>query len=877
MSSRPTAGALWGSAADAIAILDNEFTGSGYGGVNLSMGRGTPGAVLVQGNQFRNGGYAALVSAPSVSFQGNSVVGHLVGFQVSAAGRAVFTGNTIDASARTTRIVAGELVMQENHLSGSQIGILARAQRVTITSNRVENFRKYGMQLTDTAEGDISGNEVTGGEAGILIRGASLPFGALQIAQNVVRTGRGTGIAIGPYRNPAGRIDVVCSGNQVSGNASTGISIHTQGDIAASDNIITNVGGFGLLLSGARDASVTRALRNMIAGVGGGIAVEGARAVELDGNDVRNSQSHGYFVSQSDSVVVAHNHAGETTRTGISVGADALLRGDCNYDGRVAPEEVERAIGMVFEDVSPAECAAIESDLNGVVTVADVLEVVLNEIQGDAAPKPPSAVDIHDNNVMDSGDVGVLAVAVERAAAEGNVVRNSGSAGVSVTGQRFADVAVRMNTIEASGGDAILSAGARAVEISDNSTHGSGESGVRVRDAEGVVVMRNEVAQTGETALLVTGGGALSVTDNYVEGSSSGGIAAEGLRARNLFAVVERNGVTDVAGAGILLDSAGLAAAADNQVRNTGLDGIAVRRSDVVRLHGNSTDGSGTSALTIGTPLEPAGADVVIEGNRCKGSEQTAVTLSLDGRLVLHSNVIQGSRGQGVSVVEANPTAVVAAVGNRIGQTSRGGLAVANAGRAFVFDNVVFSIDLGSGITLSDGGHIEVNNNLVYAVGDDGIGLERINDARVYNNTLYVNGRYGVALNVATADVLDNILDQNGAAGLAVLGDAAGVAARYNLNTGAYDGIEPPPTDLASDPLFVDPDGGDDLLGGDGAADDDFHLRSGDDGGPASPAIDAGLTTPEVLGISGSTAADGRRDTGRADLGYHYGASPRFP
>jgi hypothetical protein len=371
---------------------------------------------------------------------------------------------------------------------------------------------------------------------------------------------------------------------------------------------------------------------------------------------------------------------------------------------------------------------------------------------------------------------------------------------------------------------------------------------------------------------------ALSVSDNHVDGGSRGGIFAEGLLARNLSAVVEHNGISDVADSGILFDSAALAAASDNTVHNTGRDAIAVRRSDLVRLTNNALDTAGASGLTVGTLLEPTGDDVVIEGNQVKTTQLTAVVLWLTGGLVLHANVVRGSAHEGAAIIETNPEAIIALVANRIGPTVTGGLSLEGASRAYVFDNVIFSISGGSAIGVNKSGHVEVSNNLTYAAHDDGIGLLHVTDGRVFSNTAYGNGRYGVVLSDATADVFDNILDHNGAAGLAVLGNPApGTATRYNLNTGAYDGIEPAPTDLASDPLFVDPDGADNILGGDGSADDDFHLRNGADGTSVSLAIDAGLDTPEVLGISGSTASDGRRDTGLADLGYHYDASPRFP
>ncbi|HSP99219.1 MAG TPA: right-handed parallel beta-helix repeat-containing protein, partial [Candidatus Dormibacteraeota bacterium] len=85
--------------------------------------------------------------------------------------------------------------------------------------------------------------------------------------------------------------------------------------------------------------------------------------------------------------------------------------------------------------------------------------------------------------------------------------------------------------------------------------------------------------------------------------------------------------------------------------------------------------------------------------------------------------------------------------------------------------------------------------------------------------------------------------------------------------------------DLRADPLFVDPEGADGVAGGeivdgqfiDRSADDDFRLRQS--GGEISPAVDAGSTSAARLGLTGATASSGAADTGRIDLGYHYGAS----
>ncbi|MBM4269771.1 MAG: right-handed parallel beta-helix repeat-containing protein, partial [Deltaproteobacteria bacterium] len=75
---------------------------------------------------------------------------------------------------------------------------------------------------------------------------------------------------------------------------------------------------------------------------------------------------------------------------------------------------------------------------------------------------------------------------------------------------------------------------------------------------------------------------------------------------------------------------------------------------------------------------------------------------------------------------------------------------------------------------------------------------------------------------------------------------------------------------LNTNPLFVDADGPDDVLGSAGWADDDLSL-SQVGGGQAvdSPAVDAGSDLASALDVTGSTASNGAPDTGQADLGAH--------
>ena len=157
--------------------------------------------------------------------------------------------------------------------------------------------------------------------------------------------------------------------------------------------------------------------------------------------------------------------------------------------------------------------------------------------------------------------------------------------------------------------------------------------------------------------------------------------------------------------------------------------------------------------------------------------------------------------------------------------------------------------------------------NLVYANTGTGLTLLSSPQSTVENNTFYRNATVNLRLagthnNVRVAN---NILSSAGAAQTCIQFDTLGTSwfADYNdyfITNGAvlwnwkgpryslaalqnYSGMER--HSLDRDPLFVDPDGADNLLGGTCGADDNFHLAAG------SPALDAGDPDFQLRGGTG--------------------------
>jgi parallel beta-helix repeat protein len=214
-------------------------------------------------------------------------------------------------------------------------------------------------------------------------------------------------------------------------------------------------------------------------------------------------------------------------------------------------------------------------------------------------------------------------------------------------------------------------------------------------------------------------------------------------------------------------------------------------------------------------------------------------------------------------------------IGFTITGASNGGAiaAVNNCLDLVLRDNVIYGNDLGIYMMDAAGCYIESNriSNNLGATGD-GIVLEGFFDSVVSNNLIYNNGRHGISIDFDGSDlsIQGNTLYANGGDQI-FQGDVIGMTIDNNIIVnGLADGIdlmEPhlvnennnlvwgnaalnyndhiggtlDGSSLSVDPLLVDPDGADDLLGGAEGADDVFLV------GVTSPSIDAGDADASTL------------------------------
>jgi len=211
------------------------------------------------------------------------------------------------------------------------------------------------------------------------------------------------------------------------------------------------------------------------------------------------------------------------------------------------------------------------------------------------------------------------------------------------------------------------------------------------------------------------------------------------------------------------------------------------------------------------------------------------------------------------------------------------GIAVKSGSDHSVVANCIIVSNAGRGVWIRDSPSVIVFNNLIYANGGTGIDFGGEGDGSsggvALGNTVYGNGLDGIRAEGLVASrrvtVAQNVIAQNLGRGINVKTlSVPGFVGQWNLNIDGYGSdANKSAFDFTGSPLLVDPTGPDQVLGGLGRTDDDFHLRqilagqteqsSAVDGSPFSARWFA-LTTS-------STETNGAPDMAQADLGFHYG------
>ncbi len=375
--------------------------------------------------------------------------------------------------------------------------------------------------------------------------------------------------------------------------------------------------------------------------------------------------------------------------------------------------------------------------------------------------------------------------------------------------------------------------------------------------------------------------------------------------------------VSGAAEDGIRLESDAVnAVLEDSQSFNNGGVGIYVGRA-IERFEANEVYGNASGIVVennLSAPAVIGNYDLSLNrGNQVH--DNTTVGIQATGNVQVFGNAISGQTTTGAAgliltgtaqaarnVVQDNYDGIVAGDGtsvseNRIADNSRYGLIV--SGNVAVSANAIYGNATGIEGERFIG---TITNNLVYANADNGVLLRRSFAVQIVNNTIYQPTGNAVTIEGdATGgsediELRNNILWVDSGFAISVTADSQlGFASDFNLlrvtGTGQvahWQDVDYPTlfdwqnaafTDrlsLSDDPLFVDADGADNVLG---TADDDFHLQStagSFHGGALAPVINAGTGLPEFPAATLTSDAAQSPGIDRGDDADAFNQEPSF-
>lgn len=228
--------------------------------------------------------------------------------------------------------------------------------------------------------------------------------------------------------------------------------------------------------------------------------------------------------------------------------------------------------------------------------------------------------------------------------------------------------------------------------------------------------------------------------------------------------------------------------------------------------------------------------DVSIENLWIRGARRGIATQGAADRLSIEDLVVTSSSSDGIRIAGGDGSSLsgVIVTGSR-----RYGVYVRKATGFQMRDCDLYANGRGLGVIRSGGTATFLT---VYGNGD---GVRSARNTMIFRNSIIAgNERYGMRARSSDAITLDYTLF-----GLNGRGDVTPTA--LGSGTGVL---------LDTDPELADPDGADDVLGGENWQDDQLFLTG--------PGIDAGSDLASNLGVTGS-ATGGPPDTHNADLGAH--------
>jgi Ca2+-binding RTX toxin-like protein len=375
-------------------------------------------------------------------------------------------------------------------------------------------------------------------------------------------------------------------------------------------------------------------------------------------------------------------------------------------------------------------------------------------------------------------------------------------------------------------------------------TSGNTSTGVRIEaDSTGASLDHLSISGGGEHGIWA-GGQIDSVTDSKVYNNAKTGIALDNagpvvVEGNEVYGNKDGIGIGNLATSIARIGNTDLTLGRGNKVHHNAESGISA--SGLVVIAGNVANNNGV----VGIAHTGAGSVVanVVFDNYDGIRSGTAV-----------NNRVYHNTNAGITTYNGSgPTIGNVIYSNQYGVIANLAPNAASLDGPYLFNNLIYANSV-RGVQVNGGRHAQIYNNTIYQPQGDAIRIDPFSgnsDIQIRNNILAVGQDYGLNVNVSSQSAVASDHNDLVTFGTGKVGFWSG-GALNTLTLWRQSSIQDA-NSLAVDPLFVDIDGADNVLGwsatGDGR-DDDFHLKStagSFHGGSLAPAVDATTGLPVSL------------------------------
>jgi filamentous hemagglutinin family protein len=750
------------SDSDTARILNNIITAAGDDGIDFENGSDN---AIISGNTVNSAGDNA------ITVRGNSDNVRILTNDLYNANNGIRVYGGADNAIILTNVIDG--------MSGKGIEVAANATR--INDNTVRNTGNDGIEVSNSANVDVLGNNVSrSGAEGIDVNNSA----NADVKNNTVLGTASNGISINP--SPSS----VITGNDVTGAGANGIDVSGSDGTLVKDNFVTGSTQNGIAVSASSNVNVEE---NFVLFSGrNGIAISGGTDNEVRGNIVALAGGNGIFAENTSGLIVEDNISGLAFGDAIRVesGLNSTITGNLvglSYGDGIALDDASGTTNVQDNKVLLVGGNGISS-INGANTInIDSNEIALVGENG-IYIEGGRYVNITNNDVTYAGlgiyewidtlsaeGLGALtdddfSLRTPKLIASGIALPWGAGDGIHVTGA--GDVLVDSNQVHLTGGDGIEVGFSGTTNVSNNTVFATGinwthYSFADIADHFSGLDLYDDILIAGGDALLgdanlaeyvfnILPAPTLSIMDKkgghgiYVHnGENTATIstnevrrtANDGIKVSGVFgSQISDNLVNRAGDDGIDVNGGGFADILSNKVRNSDANGIEVSEVSNVLVDGNTVKNAGDNGIKVEDAQYVWISDNTVRFSGDDGIDVDSINTppsrarrrGVDWNVVIVDNIVSGSDDDGIDV---NNSRNVRIARNDVQNSKSSGIELSRLGNARLANNTI----LASGLEGIDGDNIDriniVGNNIDDA-NSDGIELDHVGRVRVYDNTI---------------------------------------------------------------------------------------------------------------------------------------------